>query len=196
MRIAILTSIVISQLGFTCAYIIFVASNLNALVLTLSKCQTVVSTLRLILSELLIFLPMALVRNIAKLSSAALVADVFILIGLVYIFGNEISILAANGIADVKQFNPHDWTLLVGFVSTFSVQNLPIIHRLRRTAVFSFEGIGLVSSFVFSREFTKMLFKVIPIADSMKEPHKFGRALSGVMMFLTGRVDNKFVLGV
>lgn len=116
MRIAILSSIVISQLGFTCAYTIFVASNLQALILTVSGCDTVVSTLRLILSELVIFLPMAMIRNIAKLSFAALVADVFILIGLVYIFGNEISVLATNGVADVKQFNPRDWTLLVGFV--------------------------------------------------------------------------------
>ncbi|GJJ08351.1 hypothetical protein Clacol_002562 [Clathrus columnatus] len=151
MRIAILTSIVVSQIGFTCAYIIFVASNFQAFLLTVSRCKTVATTLQVILSELIILLPMALIRNIAKLSTAALIADVFILIGLVYIFGNEISVLATNGVADIKQFNSHDWTLLVG------------------TAVFSFEGIGLV----------------IPIADSMREPHKFGRALSGVMIFLT-----------
>lgn len=42
--------------------------------------------------------------------------------------------------------------------------------RLRRTAVFSFEGIGLV----------------IPITDAMKEPRKFPKAITGVMFFLTG----------
>lgn len=38
------------------------------------------------------------------------------------------------------------------------------------TAVFSFEGIGLV----------------IPITDAMKEPRKFPKVLSGVMLFLMG----------
>jgi len=92
-----------------------------------------------------------MIRNLAKLSSTALIADACILVGLVYIFGNEFIVLASNGIADVKQFNPKDYALLIG------------------TAVFSFEGIGLV----------------IPITDSMREPHKFPRALSRVMIFLT-----------
>lgn len=39
-----------------------------------------------------------------------------------------------------------------------------------RTAVFSFEGIGLI----------------IPITDAMREPHKFPKVLTGVMIFLTG----------
>lgn len=41
---------------------------------------------------------------------------------------------------------------------------------LKRTAVFSFEGIGLV----------------IPITDAMREPRKFPAVLSGVMLFLMG----------
>lgn len=39
-------------------------------------------------------------------------------------------------------------------------------RALYRTAVFSFEGIGLV----------------IPITESMKEPHRFPRVLTGVMV--------------
>ncbi|KIJ51497.1 hypothetical protein M422DRAFT_203731 [Sphaerobolus stellatus SS14] len=150
MRFAILTSIVISQLGFTCAYLIFVAENLQAFIMTVTNCTTYVSSLRLILAQLVVFLPLAMVRNLAKLSTTALIADAFILVGLVYIFGNEFAVLGANGIADVKMFNPKDYALLIG------------------TAVFSFEGIGLV----------------IPIADAMKEPHKFSRALTGCMIFL------------
>jgi len=100
--------------------------------------------------QLVIFLPMALIRNLAKLSTTALVADVFILAGLVYIFGSEFGIIAERGIAKVDLFNPKDFPLLIG------------------TAVFSFEGIGLV----------------IPITDSMREPHKFPMVLSAVMIFL------------
>lgn len=68
-----------------------------------------------------------LVRDLAKLSGTALLADAFILVGLVYIFGSEIAIVSSRGIADVKMFNPRDFSLFIG------------------TAVFSFEGIGLVS---------------------------------------------------
>ncbi|EJU04914.1 hypothetical protein DACRYDRAFT_75916 [Dacryopinax primogenitus] len=150
MRNLILSSIVLSQLGFVSAYLIFVAENLKAFVLAVTNCRTDVPIQYLIFSEMLLFVPLALIRNLAKLSTTALVADVFILIGLVYIFGNEIASIASNGMAHVELFNPRDFPLLVG------------------TAVFSFEGIGLV----------------IPITESMREPRKFPAVLSGVMFFL------------
>jgi len=103
-----------------------------------------------ILMQLVIFLPLAMIRNLAKLSTTALIADVFILAGLVYIFGSEMSVIAKDGVADVRMFNPKDFPLFIG------------------TAVFSFEGVGLV----------------IPITDSMREPRKFPAVLTGVMILL------------
>ncbi|KAG1726718.1 amino acid transporter [Suillus paluster] len=150
MRYLILSSIVISQIGFVSAYTIFVAENLKAFVLAVTKCETDWSVQYFILMQLVIFLPLALVRNLAKLSVAALVADAFILAGLVYIFGSEMSFIAERGIAEVQMFNPKDFPLFVG------------------TAVFSFEGIGLV----------------IPITDAMREPRKFPKVLTGVMIGL------------
>jgi proton-coupled amino acid transporter len=150
MRYSILTSITISQIGFVAAYTIFVAENLQSFVYAASGCTSFIPVQYLILMQLIIFLPMALIRNLAKLSTTALVADVFILAGLVYIFGSEFGIIAERGIAKVELFNPKDFPLLIG------------------TAVFSFEGIGLV----------------IPITDSMREPHKFPMVLSAVMIFL------------
>jgi proton-coupled amino acid transporter len=64
--------------------------------------------------QLIIFLPLALVRDITKLSTTALIADAFILAGLIYIFGNEFKILAQEGIADVKLFNAKDFPLFIG----------------------------------------------------------------------------------
>jgi proton-coupled amino acid transporter len=150
MRYLILSSIVVSQIGFVSAYTIFVAENLKAFVLAITKCETDWPVQYFILMQLVIFLPLALIRNLAKLSASALVADAFILAGLVYIFGSEMSFIGERGIAQVQMFNPKDFPLFVG------------------TAVFSFEGIGLV----------------IPITDAMREPRKFPKVLTGVMITL------------
>ncbi|KAI0045839.1 hypothetical protein FA95DRAFT_1560710 [Auriscalpium vulgare] len=150
MRFAILSSITVSQIGFVAAYTIFVAENLQAFVMAVTHCATYIPVPYLIVMEVVVFLPLALIRNLAKLSTTALVADAFILAGLIYIFSSEFAIIAQRGIAKVDLFNPTDFPLLIG------------------TAVFSFEGIGLV----------------IPITDSMREPHKFPPVLSGVMIFL------------
>ncbi|KAL1940248.1 hypothetical protein VTO73DRAFT_9200 [Trametes versicolor] len=150
MRYAILTSITVSQIGFVSAYIIFVSENLQSFVLGITNCAKLLGIQYFILLQMIVFLPLALIRNLAKLSTTALVADAFILAGLIYIFGSEAVIMAKNGHAHVELFNSKDWPLLIG------------------TAVFSFEGIGLV----------------IPITDAMKEPRKFPKVLTGVMLFL------------
>ncbi|KAI0822546.1 transmembrane amino acid transporter protein-domain-containing protein [Trametes gibbosa] len=150
MRYAILTSIAVSQIGFVSAYIIFVSENLQSFVLAITNCAKLLGIQYFILLQMIIFLPLALIRNLTKLSTTALVADAFILAGLIYIFGSEAAIMAKNGHAHVELFNSKDWPLLIG------------------TAVFSFEGIGLV----------------IPITDAMQEPRKFPKVLTGVMIFL------------
>ncbi|RPD59581.1 hypothetical protein L227DRAFT_527034 [Lentinus tigrinus ALCF2SS1-6] len=150
MRYMILTSVTVSQLGFVSAYIIFVSENLQSFVLAITNCAKLLGIQYFILLQMIIFLPLALIRNLAKLSTTALIADAFILAGLIYIFGSEAAIMARNGPAHVELFNAKDWPLLIG------------------TAVFSFEGIGLV----------------IPITDAMKEPRKFPAVLTGVMLFL------------
>jgi len=148
MRHAILASIVISQLGFVAAYTVFVAENMQALIMSMTQCRTLVSHGTLILAQALVFLPLSLVRKIAKLSTTALIADVFILTGVVYLLYYEIGSLAVHGLADVVMFNTNNFPLFIG------------------TAVFTFEGVGLV----------------IPITESMKEPQKFPKTLSWVML--------------
>jgi solute carrier family 36 (proton-coupled amino acid transporter) len=117
MRYAILTSITISQIGFVSAYTIFVAENLQSFVYAASRCTSFIPVPYLIIIQLIIFLPMALIRNLAKLSTTALVADVFILAGLVYIFGSEFGFIAQRGIAKVDLFNANDFPLLIGYVT-------------------------------------------------------------------------------
>ncbi|WVQ96757.1 hypothetical protein IAU59_003864 [Kwoniella sp. CBS 9459] len=147
MRLIILTSITVSQIGFVAAYTIFIAENLQAFFMAVTDCKTFIPVRWLILGQLVVFLPLAMIRNLAKLSGTALIADAFILIGIIYIGAQETSVLSHRGIADVQLFNAESFPLLIG------------------TAVFAFEGIGLV----------------IPITESMKEPQKFPRLLSIVM---------------
>jgi proton-coupled amino acid transporter len=151
MRQLILASIVISQIGFVAAYTVFTAQNLQAFIRAVSDCKASIGIPLLILMQTAIFLPFSLLRDIGKLGFTALIADAFIMIGLAYLFYYDVITLNANGLADIIMFNEKDWTLFIG------------------TAIFTFEGIGLI----------------IPIQESMKHPTKFPRVLFCVMIIIT-----------
>ncbi|KAI9362318.1 transmembrane amino acid transporter protein-domain-containing protein [Pilaira anomala] len=153
MRFAVLLAITFSQMGFVCAYMVFVAENVQALIESLSNCSLQVPVSYLILSQIAIFVPLAMIRKIQKLSAFALIADLFILIGLVYLYYYDFFILSTQGIADVE------WVI--------NYKSFPMFIG---TAVFTYEGVGLV----------------IPITESMAEPEKFPKVLSGTMIFITG----------
>lgn len=126
MRNVILISITISQIGFVCAYTAFTAENLGAFVRAVTNTRVDWNISYLILIQLVIFLPLSMVRDISKLSFTALVADFFILLGLVYLYYADITEIVDRGMADIVLFNETDWTLFIG------------------TAIFTFEGIGLI----------------------------------------------------
>ncbi|KAK3327210.1 transmembrane amino acid transporter protein-domain-containing protein [Cercophora scortea] len=151
MRKLILFSIVISQLGFVAAYIVFTSENLQAFILAVTQCKTLIPITWLIIMQMVVFLPFSLLRDIGKLGFTALIADAFILIGLAYLFYYDIFTLSTEGLADIIMFNQKDWTLFIG------------------TAIFTFEGIGLI----------------IPIQESMKQPQKFPKVMAVVMVIIT-----------
>ncbi|KAL4890935.1 transmembrane amino acid transporter protein-domain-containing protein [Aspergillus ambiguus] len=127
MRRIILGSIVLSQLGFVSAYIVFTAENLQAFVLAVSKCKSFIDIKFMVLMQLVIFLPLSLIRDISKLGFTALIADLFIMLGLIYLYYYDfLTIASQGGIADIQPFNPSTWTLFIG------------------TAIFTYEGIGLI----------------------------------------------------
>ncbi|KAL7314419.1 hypothetical protein PS15m_005990 [Mucor circinelloides] len=152
MRMLVLIAITTSQIGFVCAYMVFVAQSLQALVEAISHCETDIPLYYLILVQIAIFVPLAMIRKIQKLSVFALIADAFILIGLVYLYYYDFLMLAVEGIGKVEWFvNTSSFPMFIG------------------TAVFTFEGVGLI----------------IPITESMKEPKKFPKVLSWTMLFIT-----------
>jgi proton-coupled amino acid transporter len=149
-RSLVLCSITLSQLGFVCAGLIFTAENLlsflNAVVP--SHSDQPFSTPALIAIQFVLLIPLALIRNISKLGPAALLADVFILIGLVYIWYYDIANLASHGMApSVTLFNSNSFTLTIG------------------SAIFTFEGIGLIlpiaSSMKQPEKFSYLLYLVM-----------------------------------
>lgn len=150
MKFAILSSIALSQIGFSAAYTVFTATNLQVFSENFFHLKPgSISLATYIFAQVLIFVPLSLTRNIAKLSGTALIADLFILLGLVYVYVYSIYYIAVNGVASdtMLMFNKADWSLFIG------------------TAIFTFEGIGLL----------------IPIQESMKHPNHFRPSLSAVM---------------
>ena len=152
LRTLILSSVALSQIGFVSAYIVFTSENLQAFILAVSKCRTFIDIKLMVLMQLIIFLPLSLVRDISKLGMTALIADAFIVLGLIYLYYFDIRTIVVNrGVSDIVNFNSNDWTLFIG------------------TAIFTFEGVGLI----------------LPIQESMKEPKKFPSVLAGVMIIIT-----------
>lgn len=151
MRLTILSSIIVSQIGFAAAYIVFTGENLQAFIYAVTKGETHLDIKWLILLQLVVFLPMSMIRDMAKLGFTALIADFFIMLGLVYLYYYDFFTLASEGVSDIVSFNPENWTLFIG------------------TAIFTFEGIGLI----------------IPIQETMQRPEKFPKVLGGVMVIIT-----------
>ena len=150
-RSLILGSITISQIGFVCSGMIFIAENLYSFFnAATSNHVTPLRTNALIALQLVILIPLALIRNISKLGPAALLADVFIFIGLFYIWYYDIAALALHGMNETVQlFNPRNFTLTIG------------------SSIFTFEGIGLIlpiqSSMAQPEKFSRLLYIVMII---------------------------------
>jgi len=143
-------------MGFAASYFIFVATNLRDLLMMVTNCHVQLELWTLILIQVAIYVPLSWVRQIKKFGTLALVADVFILMGLVYIvyysIDRLITIGHAPGESEFRWFNPTDFPLFVG------------------TSIFAFEGIGLM----------------LPIARSMKHPEKFPSILTLTMILMAG----------
>lgn len=147
-RTLILLSLVLSQLGFSSSYVVFVGSNLREMY-NLVWDQDL-SIKGFILYQLILFLPISLTRKISKLGFCALIADVFIFMGLIYIYSQSTINLFEHGISKkIQYFNSESWSLFIG------------------TAVFAYEGIGLLipikESMKNPEQFNKLLILVMII---------------------------------
>ncbi|KAG0209685.1 neutral amino acid transporter [Mortierella sp. GBA30] len=147
MRYIVLFAIAISQFGFCCGYCIFFAQQFAIVVDSLGGAN--LDKIVWIAIFFVILVPFTLVRNIGKLGFSTLVADLCIIVGLIYLYAYDVKELVINqgSPTPLRLFNSDDFGLFVG------------------TAVFSYEGIGMV----------------IPICGSMANPKQFPRALTIVL---------------
>ncbi|KAI8376317.1 transmembrane amino acid transporter protein-domain-containing protein [Radiomyces spectabilis] len=135
----------LSQMGFVASYLIFISENIGLAVQTLSNCYSPFEAKYYIWMVIAIVIPVTWTRKIVRLSWFAIIADVFILFGLICVLYFCSAQIAHNGPGpNIKNINPNDFALMIG------------------TAVFSFEGVGMV----------------VPIVEGMKEPEKFPRVLN------------------
>ncbi|ODV77929.1 uncharacterized protein CANTADRAFT_7404 [Suhomyces tanzawaensis NRRL Y-17324] len=150
----ILFSIVISQIGFVSAYIVFTAENLRAFISTVFGWQ--LSIAWMITGQFFILVPLSLIRDITKLSLSSVMANGFILIGLltiIYYLFYELLITNKGVFGPQIEyiFNSGEFSLFIG------------------VAIFAFEGIGLI----------------IPIQESMIHPNHFPKVLGQVMLTIS-----------
>eukprot|EP00164_Ancoracysta_twista_P011047 GFYU01016879.1.p1 GENE.GFYU01016879.1~~GFYU01016879.1.p1 ORF type:complete len:611 (+),score=113.17 GFYU01016879.1:98-1930(+) len=119
-------SIFMSQFGFCGAYYIFVAKNLHNVLLFASDCAVNVDKQYLILAMLPIVIPLCWIRKLGKLAATNILADLFILFGLLYIYVYDVLQVSPERWQTVKYFNSEHFGVFIG------------------TAVYTFEGIALV----------------------------------------------------
>jgi proton-coupled amino acid transporter len=87
-----------------------------------------------ILVQIFVYVPLSWVRRIKNFGVTALIADVFILIGLAYIISFDLVTISKHGFQHVPSINLKSFSLFVG------------------TAMFAFEGICLMLPIVHSME--------------------------------------------
>ncbi|KAJ2094124.1 hypothetical protein GGI09_005580 [Coemansia sp. S100] len=126
MERVVLGSILISQIGFSCASAIFVATNMRDLFNAATGCRYRLGLGFWVVAQVAVLLPLCLVRHIKGFSAIALLADVFVVIGLVYVWGVDVSTLSRLGMSYVRNFNPESYSLFLG------------------TAAYTFEGYALI----------------------------------------------------
>lgn len=151
MKFVILFSLVLTQLGFSGAYVVFTAKNLIAFLDNVFRWHDVPIEYLLFL-QLAIFIPLSFIRNVSKLSLTSLIANFLVMAGLIIVVFFvlkhlilDLHFTPAEGV--IMGFNSSSWSLFIG------------------TAIFAFEGIGLI----------------IPVQDSMKHPEKFPLVLGLVI---------------
>ncbi|CUM64768.1 uncharacterized protein PRCAT00002379001 [Priceomyces carsonii] len=153
LKLCILVSILLSQIGFVATYILFTAENMMSFLTGFLGFHSI-TAFNVVLVQCVLLIPLSLIRNLTQLSLISLVSSVFIVIGLLIIFYYSGIKLMQEGLGPhIELFNSKSWSMLIG------------------VAVTSFEGIGLIlpieSSMAHPEQFPKVLLISMLIITSL-----------------------------
>ncbi|KAI8605189.1 transmembrane amino acid transporter protein-domain-containing protein [Dissophora ornata] len=117
----VLFAIAISQFGFYCGYCIFFAQQFAIVVDSLGGAS--LDKVVWIAIFFVIPVPFTLVRNVSKLGFSTLVADLCIIVGLVYLYVYDIKELVINNGSPtpLQPFNSKDFGLFIGTAYLFEL---------------------------------------------------------------------------
>ncbi|KAF1335939.1 Amino acid/auxin permease, partial [Globisporangium splendens] len=139
-----------TQLGICCVYFTFVATNIH--VVLPEKLQSVIHERQLILAIFPILLLLSWVRTLKRITPFSGLANVAVVSGIAIVFYYSLDYYANPTKPRLEPIHV-DWTEFPQFYGT---------------AVYSFEGIGLI----------------LPIQNEMKDPHLFPRVLALCMLLI------------
>ncbi|KAI9244766.1 transmembrane amino acid transporter protein-domain-containing protein, partial [Sporodiniella umbellata] len=145
-KILINIFICLAQMGIGASYMMFISQNIDIVVRVVNHCTYPFESKYYMWIVVIPVICFCLVRRLARLSWIVIVADVFIafnLICVIYFSSKELHDNSGMG-ANVIMVNQKDFALMIG------------------TAVFSYEGIGMI----------------VPVVEGMKHPEKFPRVLN------------------
>jgi len=108
-------SILLSQLGFASAGLIFCSKNLQNLIVNLSDCKQDLSRSYIIMILGPLMVPFVWIRQLTRLSLAILISDCLIVLGLLFIFARNLERLAEHGVASpIVNFRPIEFWVFLG----------------------------------------------------------------------------------
>ncbi|KAI9013829.1 transmembrane amino acid transporter protein-domain-containing protein [Phycomyces nitens] len=152
LRYAALFFICLTQMGFVASYMIFVSQNIGAVIDILTECAAPFDSNYIIWMAILVIVPTTWLRKIGRFSWFAILADVFILFGVVVAIYSSADKIAADGVGpNITLINSNSFALMIG------------------TAVFAFEGVGMI----------------VPVVEGMKRPERFPFVLNVAMAIIT-----------
>ncbi|KAG1455808.1 hypothetical protein G6F56_006979 [Rhizopus delemar] len=145
-KILINIFICLAQMGIGASYMMFISQNIDIVVRVVNNCSYPFESKYYMWMVVIPVIAFCLVRRLARLSWVVIVADIFIafnLICVIYFSSKQLHDTGSMG-PNIILVNQKDFALMIG------------------TAVFSYEGIGMI----------------VPVVEGMKHPEKFPRVLN------------------
>ena len=153
-KLLFMGSLALCQYGFVMVYILFVASNVMDLISTISECEYHMDSWAILITiQLVIYIPLVLIRDIQKLTKFAVLGNFLMILGILFVIVNSVVTMFSKPMTFKIFNNLTDTSLFLG------------------TAIFTYEGFGLVipisQSMKDPRQFGVVLVSTIAIVSIM-----------------------------